>query len=539
MFLLGLALQPTSRADEPREPDTASDIAVSQARETPAEQTPATTADESSTQDTTAEQENTAEPQGEPAGNAGAEAVAPPLSPDKPEAKAEPYVVKSESPKEFSFPLGDACLVVHAKLSDVVELGLAPYLIRAVDEAEQAQACALIIEIDTPGGRVDAAVQIKDALLRSKVPTVAFINKQAISAGAFIAYAHDYILWSTGATMGAATPIQMGADQTAQPVEEKMTSYMRGVMAATAEAKGRDPFVAECMVDATLDLPEHAPEGKLLTARLSEARALGLWDGSAENMNEVMALLGLDGARIVEVKQNWAETVARVVTHPVTSGILMSVGMLGLLIEFYTPGFGFAGIVGIVSLVIFFAGHLVVNLAGLEELLLLIAGGILLAVEVFVLPGFGVAGVLGVIFVAASLALALVGMDITVAWDLGFVGKAMTRLLASVAGAGVGVVLAIRFLPEVKPVSRLILGYSLTKEVGAVAGDPVVVSGSLLGQVGRTLTDLRPVGRALINGQKFDVSTSGEYLPRGTRIRVSKVDGPLVVVEPDSSVEEA
>jgi membrane-bound serine protease (ClpP class) len=475
--------------------------------------------------------------QSEPAATPPREQSEPAATP--PREQSEPHPVKSNSPKPLPLTFSGDPIVYHAHLKDVVELGLAPYLIRAIDEAEKAGASVLIVEIDTPGGRVDAAVQIKDALLESKVPTVAFIHNQAISAGALIALAHDYIIWTTGGTMGAATPIQMGADQTAESVEEKMVSYMRGLIASTAEAKGRDPFVAECMVDASLVLPGYAPEGKLLTARFGEAEELGLWDGTASSLAEVLTLLGLPpDVQVTTVRQNWAESIARMITHPVTSSVLMSIGMLGLLIEFYTPGFGFAGILGILSLVLFFAGHLVVNLAGLEEVILFLIGALLLGAEFFVIPGFGIAGVLGVACIAASLILALVGLDIRIAWDLGIVYVALSRFLLSLAIAGVGTVLAVRYLPDTRLFGRLVLRYSLTTEAGAVAGGESMISGALLGRIGIALTDLRPVGRALIDGERVDVSAQSEFIAKGTHVRVTHVDGPTVLVESTSEAEE-
>jgi len=449
------------------------------------------------------------------------------------EEPATPHELVSESPKKFPFAPDNKRLVYHARLTDVVDLGLAPFLERVIEEATDDGAAAIIIEIDTPGGRVDAAVQIKDMLLRSKIPTIAFINKQAISAGALIAFAHDYIIWSTGATMGAATPIQMGGGAQAEPVEEKMTSYMRGVMRATAEAKARDPFVAECMVDADLDLPPFAQKGKLLTATFAEGEKLGLVDGKAESFEEVLDLTGLTGARIVHPRENWAEKIARFLTHPITSSVLMTIGMLGIIIEFYTPGFGIAGIAGVIALFLFFTGHLIVNLAGMEELLLLIAGGILIVIEVLLIPGFGIPGIVGVLLIGLSLVLALIGLDIgqlDIAWSEGLLARAVLQFSVSVILAGMAFFLSMRFLPSVAPVRRLILFHRLDSKEGYVASDPLMRT-TLPGATGKALTDLRPGGKALINGKKYDVSAYNEYIARGEEIVVLSADGPRITVE--------
>jgi membrane-bound serine protease (ClpP class) len=440
--------------------------------------------------------------------------------------KGPPHIVVSESPKKFPMVSNKNPVVYHARLSDVVDLGIGPFLERVLEDATDEGAAALIVEIDTPGGRVDAAVEIKNLLLRAKIPTIAWINKQAISAGALIAYGHDYIVWSSGATMGAATPIQLGGGGEAQPVEEKMVSYMRGVMRATAEAKGRDGHIAEAMVDAEIILAEYAPKGRLLTATEHQAEALGLLDGHAESLEEVLEFAGLEHARVVAPTINWAEKTARFLTHPIVSSALMSIGMLGILIEFYTPGFGIAGIVGALSLFLFFAGHLAVNLAGLEELLLFAVGVVLIIVEVFFIPGLGLAGIVGAIFIALSLVLTLVGLDLRIAWDIGLLADAFMKFALAVVGAGVAFALSFRYLPNVGPIRRLILTATIKEDERHQSN-----RSTLPGQEGTAITPLRPGGKARIGEEKFDVVTSNEFVDKGERIRVLKVDGPRITVE--------
>jgi membrane-bound serine protease (ClpP class) len=456
-----------------------------------------------------------------------------PVEGDEETAKPGPkHKVVSESPKPRKF-VGKKGPVYKAKLTDVVDLGIAPFLDRVLEDAKNAGAVVFILEIDTPGGRVDAAVQMKDVLLRSPVPTVAFINKQAISAGALIAYAHDYIFWSTGSTMGAATPIQLGGGGEAEPVGEKMVSYMRGVMRATAEAKGRDGFVAESMVDAEIDLPGFAPKGKLLTATDKQADDLGLLDGQAQSLEELLVALGLEGREIIEPEVNWAESVARFFTHPIVSSILMSLGMLGILIELYTPGFGVAGIAGICALIIFFAGHMVIHLAGIEAILLFLAGIILFGLEIFLTPGFGIFGVGGMLALVAAFILALSGVQFDVPWFMDRLTDAVAQFSAAIVLTAVGMFAAVRYLPKVRPVRSLILTETLEEaEAGAVTGVP---EGSLVGQTGDALTRLAPGGKARIAGRKMDVVSRDEFLEAGTTVRVIEVDGPSVVVR---SVDE-
>jgi len=445
-------------------------------------------------------------------------------------ASAEPHVVKSASPKSFQYGYARVTTVFHAKLEDVVDLGVGPYIERVLDAASGAGFAVVVLEIDTPGGRVDAAVQIKDALLASNVPTIAFIHRQAISAGALIALAHDYIVWSSGATMGAATPIQMDAEGGAEPVDEKMTSYMRGVMRSTAEAKGRDGLVAEAMVDREIDLPPYAPKGKLLTAAESQAEVLGLLDARAETFDELLVVCGLQDAEVVAPEVNWAEAIARFLTHPVTSSLLMSIGVLGLIIEFYTPGFGLAGIAGIVALLLFFGGHMVVRLAGLEEVLMFLIGMALILVEVLLIPGFGVAGIAGAALVIGGVVFALVERDAVVGWDWSVVGAACLQFLSALVAATVAAIFLLRYLPSVGPFRKLMLTTELSAKEGYVAGDLTIDQG-LVGKNGPALTDLRPVGKARIADRLLDVSTQGDYIAKGTVVKVVAVDGQRIIVE--------
>jgi membrane-bound serine protease (ClpP class) len=421
--------------------------------------------------------------------------------------------------------------VVLIHFTDVVDLGIAPFVQRALTQAEEAKAALFLVEMDTPGGRVDAALKIRDALLASKVPTMVFINRQAISAGALITFAVDYIAWAPGGTMGAATPVQFdGPGGEMKESSEKIVSFMRGVMRATAEAKGRDPLVAEAMVDPEMDLPGFAPKGKLLTASYVQAPQLGLLDFKAEDRGALLTQLGLGERQVVTVQENWAEKVARAITHPAVSSILMSLGILGIIIEFYTPGFGLAGIAGAACLLTFFFGHMVVNLAGLEELLLLLLGLVLVGVEVFLVPGFGLAGVAGVLAILGALALALVGLRLDLALDSGVLEAAFVRVFGALAVAGLGLLAFIRFFPSLRPVRRLVLKETIAADAGGVAGSPP--DPGLVGQTLRAETALRPVGYGRLNGQRLELQTQGQHLAPGTLVRILEIHDGHLLVEP-------
>src|SRR5688500_15642482 len=211
-----------------------------------------------------------------------------------------------------------APVVYVAPVEGIIDLGLAPFVRRVLDEAAEQRAAAVVLEINTFGGRVDAAVLIRDALLRARVRTVAFVNKRAISAGALIGLAAETIAMAEGSTIGAATPVTMGEPGgPAQPVAEKTVSYMRKEFRATAEARKRPPLLAEAMVDADVEVPGVIAKGKLLTLTTEEALQHQVADVRAESVDAVLTFLELSDADVRRASPTWAETLVRFLTHPV------------------------------------------------------------------------------------------------------------------------------------------------------------------------------------------------------------------------------
>ncbi len=416
-------------------------------------------------------------------------------------------------------------VVYIAPIEGTIDLGLAPFVERTLREATDAAAAAVIFEINTFGGRVDAAVLIRDALLNAGIPTVAFVNKRAISAGALIALATEKIVMADGGTIGAATPVQMGEPGvSAQPVEEKTLSYVRKEFSATAEARKRPPLMAEAMVDADVEIPGVIEKGKLLTLTTDEAMKHKVTDFRARNIESMLDLLDLSGAQVRRVSPNWAEGLVRFLTGPIVSSLLITIGMLGIILEIRTPGFGVPGGLGIASLALFFWGHWLVQLAGWEELLLLGAGIVLLVLEAFVIPGFGIAGVLGVVGVLAGLSLSLIGEGAT--WD--FALRAVGRVGFSLVIALIATLITLRFLPRLPFGGRLILETVLTSGQGYSSAP--AEDGSRMGKSGTAVSPLRPAGIADIEGERLDVVSDGELIEPGAPIVVTRVDGNRIVV---------
>lgn len=416
-------------------------------------------------------------------------------------------------------------VVYVAPIEGMIDLGLAPFVARVLEEAERGGAAAVILEVNTFGGRVDAAVLIRDALLNARVPTIAFVNKRAISAGALITLAAERIAMAKGSTMGAATPVQMGAPgQPAQPVAEKTVSYMRKEFRATAESRDRPTLLAEAMVDADVEIPGVIAKGKLLTLTREEASALGLVDIRADDLDGVLDALGLPDARLRRVSVTWAEDLVRFLTHPVVSSLLMTLGILGLIVELRVPGFGLPGILGLACLGLFFWGHWLVRLAGWEEILLIASGLVLLALEAFVIPGFGIAGLLGLLALLGGLGLSLLGSGATWVAVVTAVGHVALSLLLAVVAA----VVLLRYLAKSPLGQQFLLKASLPAETGyasAPEGDR-----RWLGKQGTTLTDLRPAGLAHFDGERVDVVSEGDFIEAGRAIHVVRVEGNRVVV---------
>ncbi len=436
------------------------------------------------------------------------------------------------TPREIPFTGGAGKTVVRLDIHKTIDLGLSPFVSRVLEEAEEDGAALVLLHMDTPGGRLDAAQSIKDALLKSKVPTATFIDTHALSAGALIAYATDFIVVTDGTTMGAATPINVGQGGEAQPVGEKFVSAVRAIFRATAEAKGRDGRIAEAMVDKDVVIFDVIEKDKLLTLSKEKLVKLCVADLVADDVDGVLKALNLEGAELEHRSLNWAERIARVLTDPMVSGMLMSFGFLGLMLEMYTAGFGAAGIIGAVCLFLFFFGHLVVNLVGVEELVLFVLGVALLGAEIFVIPGFGLAGVAGIAALVGAVALSLVGQDLSFSWDVGILPDALARTgLAMLATIVIFAALA-KYLPESRLVGRLVLESAVEGHSFSDADD-ADDEASLVGERGRTTTPVRGSGKAKIAGEVRDVVNEGEAIERDVEVVVIEArKGRIVVAEP-------
>ncbi len=393
-----------------------------------------------------------------------------------------------------------------------VERGLEAFLTRTTTEAIEDGADHIVFEIDTPGGRVDSAGQIGSLIQSLEIPTTAYIVNEALSAGSYIALFSDNIFFNPHARMGASGIIN--SDGTA--ADKKAQSAWLEQMRSAAESTGRDPLYAAAMADSSINLPEYdAPEGEFLTLGPSDALDVGYADGIVNDRVELLSELGLSEATLVETEPTIAEEVARFLTNPVVIPILLSVASLGLIVELYSPGFGIPGIMGLVSLLLFFYGHIVAGLAGMEAIVLLLLGIILIVAELFV-PG-GILGFLGIGAIVVSLFLS--------GYDIGHMSMSIgIAFLVTLIAA----IILFRRIGLDKGIFRhIILKDRTTTEQGYVSS---VNRLELLGLEGKTVTPLRPSGIGLFDSERIDVVSEGGFIEKSQLIKVVKVEGVRVIV---------
>jgi membrane-bound serine protease (ClpP class) len=426
-------------------------------------------------------------------------------------------------PTFWLFSAGQAPTVYRISVSGVIENGLAPYVSRSLREAQAAGAVAVYLDIDTPGGRVDAAERIADAVRASRVPVYAYVNPRAFSAGALIAISSNAIYMRPGGVIGAATPV----DGQGAKAPEKMVSAMRAEFRSMAEQRGLDPKLAEAMVDENVEIPGVVRKGELLTLSTGEAVRLGFAKGEAGDEQALLKAIGYPGAQVVTVEPNWAEGIVRFLTNPLVAPLLLSLGILGLVFEIKTGAFGIGGILSLTSLGLFFGSSLILGLAGWEEILLLGLGMIALAVELFLIPGFGVAGVVGILAIVGSMVLAMMGSAPTT----GDVAQALAVLGASLFITAAVIYAWFRHLPNSGRFQGLLLRGSVQRSEGFVSAP---TRGDLVGQDGVAVTDLRPSGTARVGEERLDVVTEGGFIPQGSRVRIVQSDGYRHVVKPVS-----
>jgi len=423
---------------------------------------------------------------------------------------------------------------------------------RAFREAKQASPDAIVIDLDTPGGGLIQTREIVSWIRsqRARSPVYAFVNPDAISAGAMISLSATAIYMSPTGLIGDAMPIMVGpggVKDMDKDLKEKIRSYPRGWVRSLAQENGYSEDLAESMVDPKKEFKIGetviCPVGELLTLTANEAiRVIApntkplLATAIVKDLAELLAEVGLAGAEVVRFEEQSADRVARWIT--LIGPLLFAIGMIGIYTEIRTPGFGVPGIIGAVCLGIYFFGHNVAGLAGWEEVTLIMVGLVLIALEVFVIPGFGIAGIGGIACLVAGAFMTVVPNLPPVTPLKGIDGPAMAPYLddAMISLAASVVLIAFlawlmgKILPKTPMYSALVLDAGLSNDKGYVASD-VGYYEAFLNREGVARTMLRPAGSAEFGDQRLDVVSDGDLVPKGSRVRVNHVEGSRVVVE--------
>jgi len=426
-----------------------------------------------------------------------------------------PTAVASAS--EASTPSQSNRFVYVVPLHDTVDAGMRQYVARAFREAEEAGALYVVLDINTLGGLLEEAINIGVLIQDLKIPTVAYIHGNAMSAGSFIALSADQIVMQPGSSIGAAAIIDAAGNRI---TDSKTISFWVSKMRGAAEKSGRNPLYAEGMVNDQLivevsELGKTYGNGELISFHAEEALKAGYAEHIASDLSGVLEYLGASEYSVVTVEISLAEKVGRILTNPYVQTVLLLIGIAGVVIELLMPGFGLPGILGLAGFALYFLGNYVSGFAGVEHIVMFVAGIILMLIELFV-PSFGILGILGILSLFSGVVLSA---DKT--------GQALLSLGIAILLAIIVIAIVARIFKHRGIWNRFILKEKLDKESGFVSN---MERPDLLGAVGKAATVLRPAGTALINGSKVDVVTNGEYIPAGTPIKVIHVEGLRVVV---------
>ncbi len=474
----------------------------------------------------------------------------------------------------------DHALVYVINIRNEIGNGLRVYIDNGIKRASEAEADTIIFDVNTPGGAVPAAQDIIDAIQRTEIPTIAYVNTDAISAGAMISLSCDQIVMRHGGAIGDSAPVSIQGEE----LGEKMVSYIRGKIRATAERSGRNPDIAAAMVDKRLylvrlmdgeiitlreeeyierkDFGEEmsiiaagGPEGELLTLTTEEALEYNLADGEADTVEDLLGMyqivevdgerkvlttegiaqkqmeFGYDNVKVIKslkgapqetVLITLADRFVFFVTSPLISGTLLALGSLGLFVEIRTPGFGIPGIAGLICLGLFFWGHRLLNISADYAALAFILGVALLLIELFVIPGFGVAGIAGIILMVGSVF---------------FVFRNAYKFETAVFGLSFAIILAFALaialsyvLPKTRTWNHLVLSTVMDSDVGFHSAPREDFQG-YVGKTGIALTPLRPAGTVRVDDKRLDVVTAGDFIVRDTPVKIINVEGSKIFVE--------
>lgn len=416
--------------------------------------------------------------------------------------------------------------VMVMEIKAEIDPRMSRYVKLALTHAEETKAEIIIVDMDTFGGALDDAKQIVDLLMDVKVPVWVFVNSDAASAGALISIACDSIYMAPGATIGAATVV----DGSGAAAPDKYQSYMRSIMRSTAEENGRDPRIAEGMVDENVVIDSVKQAGKVITFTTSEAIEHGYCEAKVESIEEILKRNGVSEYDLETYTLNATEKIIAIFLNPFISGILILVIIGGIYFELQTPGVGFPLLAAITALVLYLVPYYLNGLAEYWEIIALFVGVLLIIAEIFVIPGFGLAGISGIALTVISLVLIMLNNDF---FNFEFVplGDIIVATMAALGGLAGGVLLLFfggARLTQTKAFQKI----ALTDTQQSAQGYSVnSFQHSLLNKAGTAQTVLRPSGKVLIDGQIYDAFTRGDFIEKGESIQVIGTEGVTLKVK--------
>ena len=432
----------------------------------------------------------------------------------------------------FIFPLfninaeNEEKKILLGKIDDNIDPRTNRYTKLLLEEASKSEYDIVVIEMDTYGGAVNDADDIRTRILDFNKPIYVWINKDAASAGALISIACDSIYMSSGASIGAATVVTGDGAQ----APDKYQSYMRSIMRSTAEAKGRDPKIAEAMVDEDISVDSVSMEGKVITFSTNEAIKYGFCDAELNSVDEILVRQGIENYNITEFELGSAEGIISFFLNPIVSSILILLILGGLYFELQTPGIGFPIMASVTALILYLVPYYLNGVAENWEIVLFFVGIILIAIEVFIIPGFGVFGVFGLFTSIGSLILIMLNNDF---FDFTFVlSKDLVSSSLSVLISVLSFLLLVLFggvkITDTKAFKKIALEETQESSKGFISKK---YSDELIGVKGKSFSVLRPSGKVIINEKIYDASTNGEFIEKNKNVEVISNEGSSLKVK--------
>lgn len=397
----------------------------------------------------------------------------------------------------------------------------------AIENAHKTNADIILIEMNTYGGMLDAADSIRTKIMDCDIPVYVFIDKNAASAGALISVACDSIYMAPGSNIGAATVV----DQEGKVLPDKYQSYMRSMMRSTAEAKGRDPEIAQAMVDPKVYIAGISDTGQVLTFTTSEAIANGFCEAKADDRDEVLKHAGFKDYKFVEHKISATDKIIGWLINPMVSGILIMIIIGGIYFELQSPGIGFPIAASVLAALLYFAPLYIEGLANNWEILLFVLGLILLAVELFAIPGFGIFGILGIFFMITGLTLSMVGNVGPGFFDIDTSGIVKASLIVIIAFflAIFGSIMLSKQLFTTTAFGHLALDKVQDKAEGYTSALPKYAE--LVGKKGKTFTVLRPAGKVIFDNELYDATARSGMIEKDVEIIVKDYQNAQLIVD--------